>query len=163
MSWTKGEIINDIFAMLAIHGYVSDIEPEEERLAGRIVDTMMAEWDARGIRIGYALSSSPGSLNLEQDSGVPLYAVSAVISNGAVRLAAAKGKVVTQELKAQAKTGYDQLLIDAARPQQQQLPNTLQRGQGSKPWRTRNRPYLPTPDDSPLRDSQGGDLTILTE
>jgi hypothetical protein len=34
---------------------------------------------------------------------------------------------------------------------EQQLPNTMARGAGNKPWRTANRPFLPRPDTSPLR------------
>jgi hypothetical protein len=39
----------------------------------------------------------------------------------------------------------------------------MARGAGAKPWRTANRPFLPRPDTGPLRNGDGGELTILQE
>ena len=62
MSWTKREIVEEAYGELALAGYVFDLDPEEEQAALRKLDTMMAVWDARGVRLGYPLASSPAPM-----------------------------------------------------------------------------------------------------
>lgn len=158
MSWTKRQIVEEAYGELAIAGHVFDISPEEQEAALRRLDLMMAVWDARGIRLGYPLASSPDDSDLDQDSGLPDSAIEPVYMNLAKRLAAGKGKALTQGTLQAAKDGFDLLLRVAAYPQQQQLPNTLPRGAGSRPWRTGQSPFMPTPTADPIGTTPGGDL-----
>jgi hypothetical protein len=156
MGWTKGELVDDAYAQLALQGYVFDIGPETRQGGLRRLDTMLATWNAKGIRLGYALPSSPSTSDIDADSGLPDSAFEAVIFNLAIRLADMHGKTVSQNILNVAKDGLDMLMMRAAYPPQQQFPNTLPRGAGNKPWRTNNSPFMPTPTD-PLVGAQGGD------
>ena len=57
MSWTKRQFINAALEEIGLASYVFDIQPEELESALRRLDAMMADWNAKGIRIGYPLSS----------------------------------------------------------------------------------------------------------
>lgn len=164
MSWSKGELINEAFAEISLAASVFDLQPEEQETALRRLDTMMATWVQKGARLGYSLPSSPDASNLDDDSGLPDWAIEAVYLNLAIRLAPGFGKTPTIETKTNAKTGYDSILWAAAHPIEQQLPSTMPRGAGNKPWRRTDRPFMPKPDHDPLQyDSQSNDLDILPE
>lgn len=163
MGWTKRQLINEAFGELALQGYEFDITPEEQQTALRRLDTMMATWEARGVRIGYAFPSSPDASDPDRDSGLPDSAVETVYLSLAIRIAAGFGKQLTSDTKRTAREGFDVLLWAAARPIEQQLPSMLPRGAGNRIWRNSERPFFPAPDDSPLGISQGGDLDILSE
>ncbi|MCA3151814.1 MAG: hypothetical protein ING77_11610 [Rhodocyclaceae bacterium] len=163
MAWTKRQIVEQAFEELALAGYVFDLTPEELQSGLRRLDTMMATWEGKGVRVGYPIPSNPDESDLDQSSGLPDKAVEAVYLNLAIRLAASFGKVLGPDTKRSAREGYDTLLWAAAQPIEQQQPDTLARGAGNKPWRTNNQPFFPRPDDSPLGITQGGDLQISPE
>lgn len=156
MGWTKGEIVDEAYAQLALQGYVFDVGPEARQGGLRRLDTMMATWNGRGIRLGYALPSSPSDSDIDAASGLPDWSVEAAYMNLAIRIADTHGKTVSPNTLNVAKDGFDALLARAAFPAEQQLPNTLPRGAGNKPWRTNNSPFMPTPAD-PLMGTQGSD------
>jgi hypothetical protein len=56
------------------------------------MDTMLASWDSKGVRLGYAIGHSPDGGDPDDDSGVAVRNVDAVVLNLAVALAASKGK-----------------------------------------------------------------------
>lgn len=160
MSWTKRQLIDEAFAELALAGYVFNLTPEEKQTAVRRMDTMMATWAAKGIQVGYAFGTTPDATDLDQDSGLPLACVETVYLNLAVRLGAGFGKQVLASTKTAAKDGYDAMLIGQAYSQmrEQQLPNTVPLGQGSKGWRTLGSPFASTPDQEPLGIGADGGL-----
>lgn len=163
MPWTKRQLIGEAFGEIALAGYEFDITPEEHATALRRLDTMMATWEARGIRVGYAFPSGPAASDPDDDSGLPDAATEAAFMGLAVRLAPSFGKVLSVETRRTAREGFEMLLLDAARPQQQQLPSTLPRGAGNKGWQSLDRPFFPQPSDDPLGISQGGDLAFRPE
>lgn len=163
MGWTKRQLIDEAFAELALAGYSFDITPEEQQTALRRLDTMLATWEAKGVRVGYAFPTSPEDSSLDAQSGLPDGAVETVFLHLALRIATGFGKQLSSATRKAASDGYDALLWAAARPIEQQLPNTMPRGAGNKPWRTVNQPFFPRPDENPLQIAQGGDLTILPE
>lgn len=163
MGWTKRQMINEAYGELALQGYEFDLSPEEVQTALRRMDTMVATWEAKGVRIGYAFPSSPADSDPDADSGIPDSAVEAVYMNLAVRLAASNGKQLQGATSRTARQAYDTLLWAAAQPIQQQLPSTLPRGAGNRIWRSEQSPFFPAPCDSPLAIEQGGDLQILPE
>lgn len=160
MGWTKRQIIEDAYGELALAGYVFDIQPEEMQAALRKLDTMMGTWSAQGVRLPYAFGATPDSSDLDQDSGLPLLAVGAVHLALAVQIAASKGKALAASTKSNAKQAYDALVSYLADAElgEQQLPNTLPLGAGTKPWRTINRPFMPTPDTAPIQIGADGGL-----
>lgn len=163
MGWTKKQIIDDAFGELALAGYEFDITPEEREMAKRRLDAMLATWEARGVRVGYAFASGPGTSDIDADSGLPDAAVDPVVMNLAVRLSASMGKVAPATTKKAAAEGLAVLMLGAAFPEEQQLPSSMPRGAGNRPWRTINRPFFTKPDTSPLQTSEGGDLDITSE
>lgn len=159
--WTKRELIAEAFSELTLAESEFDLTPEEQETALRRLDTMMAMWDAKGIRIGYALPTGANGSDLDQPSGIPDSATETVYLNLALRIAPGFGKQLSQDTRKNARDGYDVLLWAAAQPQAQQMPNTMPRGAGNKPWSVAGRPFFPTPSNDPLQISQGGDLDFL--
>ena len=162
--WTKGQIIAKAFGELALAGFVVDISPEEQIEAGSTMDTMMAEWEAKGIRIGYAFSSGPDADDASMASGLPDSAVRAVYCSLAVALAPSYGKQLAQTTKAAAASGYRLLLgqaVAAIAKQGQQQPTTLPVGAGSR-LQGRTYPFFPPPTVDPLPVSNGA-MTISPE
>lgn len=160
MPWKKGEIVDEAFAELALAGEAWDIQPEERQRAVRRLDVMLATWEAKGIKLGYAMPATADGSTPNDASGLPDAAVETVLLNLARRLAPSYGKALSPASAQSAREGYDALLWAAAQPQQQQLPNTLPLGAGNKPWRRTNRQFLPRPDTSPLDQAIGGSLAI---
>lgn len=163
MSWTKRELITAGLDEIGIQGYEFDVSPEEDATALRRLDTMMAVWEGKGIRVGYNFPATPGDSNPDDDSGLPDMAVEPAYLALGIRMAPSYGKAVSPDTKINARAGYETLLRLAAYPPQQQLPNTLPRGAGNKPWRTTNTEFFNRPDLDPLRITQGGDLRVLPE
>jgi hypothetical protein len=161
MAWTKGELISEAFAELAIAGRDFDITPEEQQFALRRMDSMVTMWDARGIQIGYQLPRNPGESDLNAVTDIPDTAAEAVFLNLAIRLASAFGKALTQDTKTNARDAFDVLLRAAAMPMQQQMPNTMPRGAGNKHWQITQQPFFPTPEVDPL--AADNDLDFLPE
>lgn len=154
MSYTKLQIINDAFGEIGLSDFVFDLTPGEQQQALRQMDRMMAEWSSRGIRVGYPLPSSPGDSNLSDDSTLPDVAVDAVLTNLAIRLASSLGRQVSADLRIRAKSGYDLLLREAAKPIPMQFPDTLPVGAGNRRISGRDN-FMPSPTD-PLETGPDG-------
>jgi hypothetical protein len=156
MSWTKDVLIREAFGEIGLNAATFNVNAD--RLNGALIrlEAMMAQWNAKGIRIGYNLASGADGAELDQDSGLPDSAYETVICSLAMRLAPGLGKVVAAETKATAKAGYDTLLSLAAMPSEQQYQNTMPRGAGNKPWRWSNgSPFMSTPVDPILAGGDG--------
>jgi len=157
MSWSKQEIINESFSELALQGYVFNVGPDELQGALRRLDTMMATWNGKGIRLGYPVPSTADGSTLDQDSGLPDWAIEAAYMNLAIRIAAGYGKQITQTTAAAAKTALDVVMQRMAMPAEQQMPSTMPIGAGNRRWASggdRN-PFFPTPTE-PLLAGQDG-------
>lgn len=144
MGWTKRQYIEQAFEELGLAAYVFDLTPEQMQSALRRLDSMLATWNAKGIRLGYPLPSSPQDSDLDAATNVLDAANEAIYTNLALRVAPAFGKTPTAELKGNAKAGYDLLLMKFAIPPEQQL-NTLPSGAGAKT----EIPFIP-PASEPL-------------
>ena len=131
MSWTKRQYAEDALMELGIASYVFDLEASQVESAVRRLDTMMAEWNGRGIRLGYPLPSSHGDTVLTAEAGIPDSAHDAIITNLAIRLAPSYGKQVSNETKATARHSFNTLLARATYPPQMQLPS-MPAGAGNK-------------------------------
>ena len=161
MGWTKRQLISEAFAELGLAASDFDLQPEEMQTALRRLDSMLAMWDGKGIRLGYPLPSSPDDSDLDQASGLPDGAVETVYLNLAMRIAPSFGKAVSIDTRRNAGAGYDRLQIAAAQPLPPQQPSTMPRGAGNKPWRPLSSPFFSKPQATPLQISPGGDLDIL--
>lgn len=145
--WTKRQIIEQAFEEIGLASYVFDLTADQLESALRRLDLMVASWQARNIQIGYPLPASPENSNIDEEIQTSLNNNEALVLNLAVRLAPAYGKSLSPDTKATAKLLYDQLLIEAAMPYEQQFVRTLPLGAGFK--RT-DQVFVNVPDLNPL-------------
>jgi hypothetical protein len=134
MGYNKRQYIEAAFEEIGMASYVFDISPEQRESAMRRLDAMMAEWNAKGIRLGYPLPASPQQSDLDEQTYVPDSANQAIITNLAMRIAPGYGKQVMMGTMATAKSSYNTLLAKATFPTEKQFPDTLPSGAGNKPW-----------------------------
>lgn len=144
MGYTKRQFVNGAFEEIGLAGYVFDLQPDQLQGAMRRLDAMMAEWNAKGIRLGYPLPGSPNAGDLDTETNAPDSTWEAIITNLAIRIAPGYGKVVAVETKAIAKDAYNTLLQRSAFPLEMQFPTTMPTGAGNKPWELDGEfPYQP--------------------
>lgn len=132
MGWKKRDIVEQALEEIGLASYVFDLSPDQLDAGRRRLDAMMADWNARGIRLGYALPASLNGSDLDDETGVPDSAIEAMVLNLACRLAPQYGRVVATETKANARSALNTLLSRAAMPTEQQFPETLPLGAGSR-------------------------------
>jgi hypothetical protein len=159
MGWTKQELVKEAFGELALRGFEFDLDEEELGSALRKMEAMLATWGVKGIRLGYAASSSPSSADLDADSNLPDWANEAVYLNLALRLMGGYGKAPHPETRINAKSSYDAVLGKASQPMQMQYPGTLPRGAGNKTWRGPRSPFMPTPTET-IDAGPDGDIDL---
>ena len=145
MSWTKRQFIEQAYGEIGLADYIFDLEPEQLQNALRKLDMMMAQWNSKGIRLGYPMPSSPKDSDLDSDTGVTDDANEAIALNLAIRLAPGHGKAVSVETKAFAKEAYMTLLSKSTFPIEMQYPASLPYGAGNKQIDNR---FFPGPEDS---------------
>lgn len=163
MGWSKRQFIEQAFEEIGLASYVFDLTSDQLQSALRRMDAMVAGWNANGVRIGYPLPSTPGESNIDADSGVPDFANEAIYLGLAVRLAPAYGKQVAQETKAFADMAYSNMANQVAIPTpERELPRTMPRGTGTKPWRNFNNPFVYGPQ-SDADINAGSDSPIILE
>jgi len=156
MGWTKRQFVTQAFEEIGLAAYVFDLNPEQLQSGLRRLDSMMATWNAKGIRLGYPLPSSPQDSDLDEQTNVPDSSNEAIYLNLAIRIAPSFGKTPSVDTKATAKAAYDNLLSIAAMPMEMQLPGTLPVGAGNKPWNI-DQPFVNPPVD-PLLAGQDGEI-----
>lgn len=145
MGYSKRQFVAAALEEIGLASYVFDLQPEQLESAMRRLDAMMADWNGKGIRLGYPLPGSPQNSDLDEQTLVPDSAFEAIICNLGIRLAPSYGRQVMMETKATAKQAYDILLQRATYPLEQQLPAQMPAGAGNKPWRVYDNPFLAPP------------------
>lgn len=155
MGWTKRNYIEQAFTEIGLAGYIFDITPEELNTALRQLNSMMAAWNAKGIRLGWPMPSSPNNDDLDDETEITDAANEAIYCGLAVRIAPTFGKTVGGQTQFFAKQAYDQLLVAAAQPIEKQFPDTLPAGAGNKPWRNNDSPFIRPPQDPLLTGPDG--------
>jgi len=158
MSYTKRQLVEGAYAEIGMASFVFDLEPEDLQSALRKLDSMMAMWNGRGIRLGYPVPLSPESSSLDEDSNLPDWAVTAVIGNLGIQIAPSYGKSVAAETRFSARDAYNVLLSRAAAPIEMQMPGTMPSGAGNKTWSI-DQPFMGTPVD-PLLSGPDSLLTF---
>lgn len=157
--WTKGQLVTAAFDELGLAGYEFDVQPDEVMSALRRMDSMMAMWDSKGIRIGYQLTVDPQDTDPDQDSGLSDTAVEAVFLNVAIRIASSYGKTPMQATKVIARESYEALLSAVtAEPPRMNYPRDTPAGAGNRQW-SRRRVFLPTPAE-PITTGPDGALEL---
>ena len=154
MGYSKKQFVTAAFEEIGLASYVFDLQPQDLETALRRLDAMIAEWNAKGIRLGYPLPGSPQFSDIDAQSEVPDSANEAIICNLAMRLAPGFGKTLNALTASTAKMGYNTLLARATMPMEQQFPRTLPAGAGQKPWRW-DDPFMQPPIDPVLAGPDG--------
>lgn len=152
MGWTKRQFVEEAYTEIGLASYTFDLSPEMAQRGLRVLDSMMATWNAQNIRIGYLLPNSQGESDLDQDSGVTDQANEAVYLNLAIRLAPGRGKQLSADLRISAKQAYNALLAVAIGYPPERQMYVMPRGAGNK---NICRPFMPAPNTDPLQI--GGD------
>lgn len=152
MGYTKRQFVEEAFAEIGMASYVFDLQPQQLEGALRRLDTMLATWNGKGIRIGYPLPRSPEDSDLDTETLVPDAANEAIITNLAVRIAPQYGKTPSIDTKITAKQSYDLLLSRAAMPMEMQLPASMPRGAGAKAY---DDPFVDNPEEPILAGRDG--------
>ena len=158
MAWNKRQILADMFGELRLAGFDFDVTAEEQQAAARRLEMMMAAWSGRGLHLGYVFAADPAAIDLDEDSGLALVNVRAVVCNLAMDRAASVGKQVHPQTMRAASDGMRDLLAAAAMPPRQQLPSSLPRGAGAKGFGYLPSPFMPAADRSPLTPAETGGL-----
>lgn len=134
MGYTRQDFINGALEEIGLASIAYDATADELVGAMRRLNAMMAEWNARGIRIGYPIPSGPNAGALTDETNVPDSAWEAVVLNLALRIAPGYGKQVLPATMTGAKRAFNALLDLHAQPAEMQLP-VMPAGAGNKPWR----------------------------
>ena len=159
MGYSKRQFILAAFEEIGLAAYTFDLQPDQLESARRRLDAMMADWNGKGIRLGYPIPSSPQDGNIDEETNVPDSAYEAIICSLGIRLAPSYGKQVMPMTMATAKQGYDTLLQRATYPLEQQMPSTMPSGAGNKPWRVYDNPFVRPPVD-PVQVGPDGPLEL---
>lgn len=158
MSYTKRQFVEAALEEIGLADYVFDLSPEQLQSAVRRMDSMLAAWNAIGIRIGYPLTSNPDDADLDAITGVPDSANEAIILNLALRLSPSYGKAIALPTSAAARMAYNTLMSRAAMPAEQQFPSTLPVGAGQKSWNI-DWPFFQHPSE-PLLAGEDGEIVF---
>lgn len=142
MGWTKRQLIEQAFDELGLASYVFDLTASELQSALRQLDAMIGTWVGKNINIPYGLPNSPEDSQIDDDSGLPVWANETVYKNLALRLAASYGKVVSTDTKMSANEGYRMLVYRVTSTIPLSYPSTMPAGAGNKPWRQYEDPFL---------------------
>lgn len=142
MSWTKRQLIVQAYSELGLADYVFDLSADQLADAMRKMNSMMATWNAKGIRLGYPMPTSASGGDLDDDSAIPDSANEAVYQNLAIRIAVGIGRVAPNDLKTSAKEAYSALLNLHSVPMKRHLTADLPLGAGNKPWRQSDNQYI---------------------
>lgn len=156
MGYTRRAFIDGALEEIGLASYAYDATAEELTGAMRRLDSMMAEWNARGVRIGYPIPDGPATGALTDETDVPDSAWEAVVLNLAIRIAPSYGKQVMPATMTGAKRAFAALLNLHAQPAEMQLP-IMPAGAGNKMWRVWGGAYLAGPQD-PITTGDDGVL-----
>lgn len=154
MSYTKRQFVIAALEEIGMASYIFDAQPEQLQSALVRLDAMMANWNGKGIRLGYPIPSTQGASSLDENTAVPDSSNEAVITNLAMRLAPSYGKTVSPDTRAVARDAYNLILSRAAMPPEQQLPDTMPAGAGNKQWNVYGT-YINPPVDPLLAGEDG--------
>jgi hypothetical protein len=71
MGYSKRQFVYAAFEEIGLASYVFDLQPEQLESARRRLDAMMADWNGKGIRLGYPIPSSPQDGSIDEQTNVP--------------------------------------------------------------------------------------------
>lgn len=145
MGYSKRQFVEAAFDEIGLASYVFDLQPPQLEACLRRLDSMIADWNGKGIRLGYPIPGSPQYSDMDEPSCVPDSAYEAIITNLAIRIAPSYGKNVSPATLSSAKNSYNTLLSRSSLSHPQQFTSNMPLGSGNKPWRTSDIEYMRRP------------------
>lgn len=150
---TKRQIIEDAYSAVGLASYAFDLTAEEIVAAQRALDAMMAQWNIRGLRVGYAMGGVA-----DDESGLPDWTIEAVSTNLGIRLAGRIGKAVMPETKQAAREAYSTVLALCVKPIPA-LSREVPAGGGNRPWHRTGQPFIEQ-QSAPLMAGDDSELDL---
>jgi hypothetical protein len=147
MGWTKGQFVTKGFEEIGYANYKFDLAPEQEQSALVRLDSMMAEWDANGLHLGYPVPSTQEGSTLAEVTSVGSWANRAVYLNLSLEIAGMLGKEVKPALQQSARSAYDSVMSKLTTAPSRQWPSHLPAGAGNRTWQGSRGPFLDPPTD----------------
>lgn len=132
MGYSKRQFVEAALEELGLAAHVFDMQPEQLESGMRRLDSMMAEWNGRGIRLAYPIPGSPEFSSLEEPSNVPDSANEAIITNLAIRIAPAYGKQVSAQTLSAAAVAFQTIMQRSIENVEMKLPSNMPTGAGNK-------------------------------
>jgi hypothetical protein len=132
MSWTKREVVGQAYTELGLPRYVFDAEPEDIQNACNRLDTMIAMWSAKGIKLGYQISDTTTNYDPDQDTNLPQFALPAVYQSLAILVAPTLGKAVSMETKLAVRDSYSAMVRQLSVVPKHIMDSQLPRGAGNR-------------------------------
>ncbi len=136
MGWTKQNVIDKAYGQVGLASYVFQLTPEMYQSAVMSLDAMIGTWNAKGIRLGYPISTSQNDIavSLATETNLPDSALEAVFMKLGIRLASERGKPVSNELRMAADEAYSALLALHTDDGAMQFPDGTLAGTGNRQW-----------------------------
>lgn len=159
MGYSRRQFIAAAFEEIGMADYVFDLQPEQLQGAARRLDSMLLDWNARGIRLGPNVSATVEVSDLDTDMGLPDSANEATITNLAMKIAPSYGKQVQPGTMMAAKNALNTLYAVAAAPPTMRLPHTMPSGAGNKWWGWGYGPYI-VPEAPAIDAGNDGELEL---
>lgn len=153
--WTKEQVIDQAFDALGLGRYKFDLPVELQQSALRFLDSMMAEWNGTGIRLGWLIPRTADGGEMSTELVLPDWAAAGVANNLAIRIANSIGREVPPGVVRGATSGLNVIMARSAVPGSMQYPQ-LPAGAGNR--LDYSTPYLPI--DDPLTTGLDGELEI---
>lgn len=144
------EVVIDALEDLVVQQEEAPIEQSEGKAAIRVLNDMMAMWDAQGISLGYTEVSDLGDTIT-----VPPGAVQGIKANLAIFLAPKYETEPSAAVIAKAKRGYDAILSLAVSITPMQYPGTLPQGSGNTYPGYADNTFFPDLEDTILTETGG--------
>lgn len=133
---TKRAIVEMAYEEATLAGYEFDQSPEEWMSALRRLDTLMAQWAASSLDLGYNFPAAIGQGDLDDEAGIPDLAVNAVAISLALRVYPTLGKTMSGETRVALAQGMVAVRAWCAVLPERSLANKTPIGAGNKPWST---------------------------
>jgi hypothetical protein len=131
MTTTKNDIIRQALKKLAVTGFDSEVDPSESESALIELESMMAEWDGQGIRVGYNLAVTPEDANGADAAGILDFSRNAIVYNLAIRVAPEYGKEPSAAVVMGASQSMSRLFTAIHYLPISQYPRRMPRGSGN--------------------------------
>lgn len=109
MSIIKGDLVTRALKMLGVVDSITSPDPAEIADGLETLDSMVAEWENHGIRLGYQLAPEGVPADPGDESGLADKYVMGVAANLAVNMAPLIGREAQPTIKSRAKLFYEGL------------------------------------------------------